>query len=69
MKGFIKTEAIDGWLDKGNGITTVYLRNGIAMNIPTNDFMSGWNSNKEIAETITKDQMICIDGLNKKTVK
>lgn len=65
MKGFIKTEAIDGWLDKGNGITTVYLRNGIAMNIPTNDFMSGWNSNKEIAETITKDQMICIDGLNK----
>lgn len=65
MKGFIKTEAIDGWLDKGNGITTVYLRNGIAINIPTNDFMSGWNSNKEIAETITKDQMICIDGLNK----
>lgn len=65
MKGFIKTEAIDGWLDKGNGITTVYQRNGIAMNIPTNDFMSGWNSNKEIAETITKDQMICIDGLNK----
>lgn len=64
MKGFIKTEAIDGWLDKGNGITTVYLRNGIAINIPTNDFMSGWNSNKEIAETITKDQMICIGGLN-----
>lgn len=65
MKGFIKTEAIEGWLDKGNGITTVYLRNGIAINIPTNDFMSGWNSNKEIAETITKDQMICIGGLNK----
>lgn len=65
MKGFIKTEAIDGWLDKGNGTTTVYLRNGIAINIPTNDFMSGWNSNKEIAETITKDQMICIGGLNK----
>ena len=65
MKGFIKTEAIDGWLDKGNSITTVYLRNGIAINIPTNDFMSSWNSNKEIAETITKDQMICIGGLNK----
>ena len=29
MKGFIKTEAIDGWLDKGNGNTTVYLRSCI----------------------------------------
>ena len=65
MKGFIKTEAIDGWLDKGNGITTVYLHNGIAINVSTSDFMTGWNSNKEIAETITKDQMICIGGLNK----
>ena len=65
MKGFIKTEAIEGWLYKGNGITTVYLRSGIAINIPTIDFMTGWNSNKEIAETITKDQMICIGGLNK----
>lgn len=65
MKGFIKTEAIEGWLDKGNGITTVYLRSGIGINIPTIDFMTGWNSNKEIAETITKDQMICIGGLNK----
>lgn len=65
MKGFIKTEAIEGWLDKGNGITTVYLRSGIEINIPTIDFMTGWNSNKEIAETITKDQMICIGGLNK----
>ena len=55
MKGFIKTEAIDGWLDKGNGITTIYLHSGIAINIPTSDFMTGWNSNKEIAETITKD--------------
>lgn len=65
MKGFIKTEAINGWLNKGNGITTVYLCNGIAINIPTSDFMTRWNSNKEIAETITKDQMICIGGLNK----
>ena len=65
MKGFIKTEAIEGWLDKGNGITTVYLSSCIAINIPTIDFMTGWNSNKEIAETITKDQMICIGGLNK----
>lgn len=30
MKGFIKTDAIDGWIDKGNGITTVYMRNGMA---------------------------------------
>lgn len=65
MKRFIKTEAIDRWLNKGNGITTVYLRNGVAINIPTSDFMTGQNSNKEIAETITKDQMICIGGLNK----
>ena len=65
MNGFIKTEAIDGWLDKENGITTVQLRSGIAINIPTSDFMTGWNNNKEIAETITKDQMICIGGLNK----
>lgn len=65
MKGFIKTEAIDGWLDKDKGITTVYLRSGLAINVPTADFMAGWKSNKEIAETITKDQMICIGGLNK----
>lgn len=24
MKGFIKTDAIDGWIDKGNGITVEY---------------------------------------------
>lgn len=64
MKGFIKTEAIDGWLDKGNGTTTVYMRNGMAVNIPTEDWLKGWNSNKEIAETITTDKMICIGGSN-----
>lgn len=64
MKGFIKTDAIDGWLDKGNGITTVYMRNGMAINIPTEDWLKGWNSNKEIAETITTDKMICIGGSN-----
>ena len=37
MKGFIKTNAIDGWLDKGKGITTVYMSNGMAINIPTVD--------------------------------
>ena len=64
MKGFIKTDAIDGWIDKGNGITTVYMRNGMAVNIPTKDWLEGWNSNKEIANTITSDQMICIGGSN-----
>lgn len=64
MKGFIKTEAIDGWLDKENGITTVYLRSGLAINIPSNDWLKGWNSNKEIATTITDDKMICIGGSN-----
>lgn len=64
MKGFIKTEAIDGWLDKENGITTVYLRSGLAINIPSNDWLKGWNSNKEIATTITEDKMICIGGSN-----
>ena len=39
MKGFIKTDAIDGWIDKGNGITTVYMRNGMAVNIPTKDWL------------------------------
>lgn len=63
-KGFIKTKSIDGWLDKGNGITTVYLSNGIAINIPTEDWMNGWNSNKQIAETITTDELICIGGSN-----
>ena len=65
MNESIYKDGRDRWLDKGNGITTVYLRSGIAINIPTIDFMTGWNSNKEIAETITKDQMICIGGLNK----
>ena len=51
MKGFIKTDAIDGWLDKGNGITTVYMSNGMAVNIPTVDWLTGWNSNREIAES------------------
>ena len=55
MKGFIKTDAIDGWIDKGNGM---------AVNIPTKDWLEGWNSNKEIAETITTDRMICIGGSN-----
>ena len=64
MKGFIKTDAIDGWIDKGNGITTVYMRNGMAVNIPTKDWLEGWNSNKEIAETITTDRMICSGGSN-----
>lgn len=64
MKGFIKTDAIDGWLDKGNGTTTVYMCNGMAVNIPTEDWLQGWNSNKEIAETITTDKMICIGGSN-----
>lgn len=64
MKGFIKTEAIDGWIDKGNGTTTVYMRNGMAVNIPTVDWLKGWNSNKEIAETITNDEMIWI-GMSK----
>lgn len=62
MKGFIKADAIDGWLDKGNGTTTIYMSNGMAVNIPTEDWMNGWNSNKQIAETITTDQMICIGG-------
>ena len=39
MKGFIKTDAIDGWIDKENGITTVYMRNGMAVNIPTKDWV------------------------------
>ena len=39
MKGFIKTDAIDGWIDKGNGITTVYMRNGMAVNISTKDWL------------------------------
>lgn len=64
MKGFIKTDAIAGWLDKENGITTVYLNCGIAINIPSEDWLRGWNSNKEIANTITSDQMICIGGSN-----
>lgn len=64
MKGFIKTDAIDGWLDKGNGITTVYMSNGMAADIPTKDWLRGWNGNKEIAETITSDKMICISGSN-----
>lgn len=65
MIGCIKTEAIDGWLDKGNGITTVYMRNGMAVNIPSEDWHSGWNSNKELAEELTTDRMICIGGLDK----
>lgn len=52
MKGFIKTDAIDGWLDKGNGITTIYMSNGMAVNIPTINWLTGWNSNREIAESI-----------------
>lgn len=62
MKGFIKTKAIDGWLEKGNGITTVYMTNGMAINIPTKDWLKGWKSNKEIAQSITSDEMICIGG-------
>ena len=65
MKGFIKTNAIDGWLDKGKGITPVYMSNGMAVNIPTVDWLTGWNSNREIAESITKDELICIGGSNK----
>ena len=65
MKGFIKTDAIDGWLDKGNGITTICMSNGMAVNIPTTDWLTGWNSNREIAESITKDELICIGGSNK----
>ena len=65
MKGFIKTDAIDGWLDKRNGITTIYMSNGMAVNIPTVDWLTGWNSNREIAESITKDELICIGGSNK----
>ena len=42
----------------------VYMRNGMAVNIPTKDWLEGWNSNKEIAETITTDRMICIGGSN-----
>lgn len=64
MKGFIKTKAIDGWLDKENGTTTVYMSNGMAINIPTEDWIKGWKSNKEIAETITTDEMICIGCSN-----
>ena len=64
MKGFIKTDAIIGWLDKENGTTTVYLSCGIAINIPTEDWLKGWSGNKEIASTITSDQMICIGGSN-----
>lgn len=64
MKGFIKTDAIVGWLDKENDTTTVYLNCGIAINIPTENWLKGWNSNKEIANTITSDQMICIGGSN-----
>ena len=65
MKGFIKTDAIDGWLDKRNGITTIYMSNGMAVNIPTVDWLTGWNSNREIAESITEDELICIGGSNK----
>lgn len=64
MKGFIKTNTIDGWLDKGNG-TTVYMSNGMAVNIPTEDWLTGWNRNREIAESLTKDELICIGGSNK----
>ena len=64
MKGFIKVKAIDGWLDKENGTTTVYMSNGMAINIPTEDWLRGWSNNKEIAETITNDEMICIGGSN-----
>lgn len=64
MKGFIKTDAIDGWLDKENGITTVYMRNGMAINIPTSDWLDGWKNNREIAHTISSDEMICIGGSN-----
>lgn len=49
---------------KENGTTTVYMRNGMAINIPTEDWLLGWNSNKEIAETITTNRMICIGGSN-----
>lgn len=65
MKGFIKTEAIDGWIDKGNGTTTVYMRNGMAVNIPTVDWLKGGNSSyREIAKTTTSDEMIWI-GISK----
>ena len=65
MKGFIKTNAIDEWVDKGKGITTVYMTNGMAINIPTVEWLNGWNGNREIAESITKDELICIGGSNK----
>lgn len=57
MKGFIKTDAIDGWLDKGNG-TTAYMSNGMAINIPTEDWLTDWNRNRKIAESLTKDELI-----------
>lgn len=69
MKGFIKTEAIDGWIDKGNGTTTVYMRNGMAVNIPTVDWLKGGNSSYgEIAKTTTSDKMIWI-GISKPKCK
>lgn len=41
------------------------MSNGMAVNIPTADWLTGWNSNKEIAMSITKDELICIGGSNK----
>lgn len=41
------------------------MSNGMAVNIPTIDWLTGWNSNREIAESITKDQLICIGDSNK----
>ena len=43
----------------------IYMSNGMAVNIPTVDWLTGWNSNREIAESITKDELICIGGSNK----
>ena len=43
----------------------LYMSNGMAVNIPTIDWLTGWNSNREIAESITKDELICIGGSNK----
>lgn len=52
MKGFIKISAIDGWLDKDTGITTVYLSSGIALNVPTKEWMRGWETRPSTEDTI-----------------
>lgn len=58
MKGFIKIFAIDGWLDKGNGIVLVYLSSGIVLNIPTKEWMKNWKTELSTEDLICN--MICI---------